>query len=78
MVVQSCIRLTNFVDVDLWQNIDVECRLEAEKNVDLHFARTPPHPPPAVLALYLPISGRFINHCLHTTTVQPIVLEFEF
>jgi hypothetical protein len=46
MVVQSCIRLTNFVDVDLWQNIDVECRLEAEKNVDLHFARTPPHHPP--------------------------------
>jgi hypothetical protein len=31
-----------------------------------------------VLALYLPKSGRFINHCLHTTTMQPIVMEFEF
>ena len=39
--------LINFVDfVDFWQNIDVECRPEAEKVVDLHFVRTPPSPPP--------------------------------
>ena len=34
------ILLTNFVDVDFGQNFDVECRLEAEKIVDLHFAPT--------------------------------------
>ena len=33
--------LTNSVDVDCWRNIDVECRQEAKKIVDLHFARTP-------------------------------------
>ena len=38
------ILLTNFVDVDFWQNFDVECRPETKKIVDLHFARTPPNP----------------------------------
>ena len=33
----NCILLTYFVDVDFWHNIDVECRPEAEKIVDLHF-----------------------------------------
>ena len=27
--------------VDFWQNMDVECRMEAEFCLDLHFARCP-------------------------------------
>ena len=29
--------LTNFVDVDFWQNFGVECSENAGKSVDLHF-----------------------------------------
>ena len=38
----TCILLTNFVGVDFWQNIYVECSPEAEKK--LHFVRPPPPP----------------------------------
>ena len=38
--------LTNFVDVEFWQNFDVECRQKAGKIGDLHFGRTlTPLPP---------------------------------
>jgi hypothetical protein len=37
--------LANFVDVDFWQNNDVECRPKTNKFVDLHLARTPLTPP---------------------------------
>ena len=34
--------LTNVVDVEFWQNFDVECRQNAGKIEDLHFVRPPP------------------------------------
>ena len=39
---------TIFVNVDFWLNFYVECRTEAEKIVDLHFARTPPPLPHSI------------------------------
>ena len=65
----NCILLTNFVDVDFWQNIDVECKPEAEQIVDLHLARTPPQPPQFsilmlnkhMLFLYIQIFETFVT-----------------